>query len=194
MYKIEIHKVYLTSFRSTSVFTLEVALRKRKRIHKNFFISKSFENGLCHMPFMCRNIYAIQNIMNLVFRTFCLASESTNLRITWNNPYLSSKSSIAFNGWADFKIKFKCMSGFTTENVKFIMPLHEKMSYNDSFDSCDSFGFTNLFYELPFKLRNHQKSNESLKKTWTTDSSCQQRKWTEVREYTGYLQLKLAQN
>ena len=51
-------------------------------------------------------------------------------------------------GKADFEIRFKCMSGFTTENAKFIMPLQEKMLYDDSFDSCDSFGFTNQFYDL----------------------------------------------
>ena len=49
---------------------------------------------------------------------------------------------------AEFEIRFKCMSGFTTENAKFIKPLQEKMSYDDSFDSCDSFGFTNQFYDL----------------------------------------------
>ena len=42
-----------------------------------------------------------------------------------------------------FYIMLKCMAGFTTENGKFIMPLQEKMSYQSSFDRCDSFGFTN---------------------------------------------------
>ena len=53
------------------------------------------------------------------------------------------------NGLADFEIRFKCMSGLITENAKFIMPLKEKMSYDNSFDSCDRFGFTNQFYDLP---------------------------------------------
>ena len=47
--------------------------------------------------------------------------------------------------WADFEIMFKCMSGFTTENGKFIMPLKEKLSYENSFDRCDRFGLTNDF-------------------------------------------------
>ena len=38
----------------------------------------------------------------------------------------------------EFEIIFKCMSGATTENGKFIMPLQEKMSYNDSSDRCNS--------------------------------------------------------
>ena len=49
------------------------------------------------------------------------------------------------SGNADFEIMFKCMSGFSTENAKFIMPLKEKISYDDSFGRCASFGFTNQF-------------------------------------------------
>ena len=41
----------------------------------------------------------------------------------------------------DFEIIFKCMSGATTENGKFIMPLKEKLSYDDSLGRCDSEGF-----------------------------------------------------
>ena len=37
------------------------------------------------------------------------------------------------------------MSGFTTEVGKFIMPLEEKLSFENSFDRCDRFGFTNHF-------------------------------------------------
>ena len=48
----------------------------------------------------------------------------------------------------DIEIKFKCMSGFTTEHGKFIMPLQEKLSYGDSSDHCSSFGFTKHFYAL----------------------------------------------
>ena len=33
------------------------------------------------------------------------------------------------------------MSGATTENGKFIMPLKEKLSYDDSLGRCDSEGF-----------------------------------------------------
>ena len=43
---------------------------------------------------------------------------------------------------------FKCMSGFTTEKGKFIMPLQEKLSYSSSFDRCDSLGFRNNLYGL----------------------------------------------
>ena len=35
------------------------------------------------------------------------------------------------------------MSGFTTDNGKYIMPLQEKLSYYNAVDHCDSFGFTN---------------------------------------------------
>ena len=62
-------------------------------------------------------------------------------RVTWNNRKLSFKSWPSGN--VGFEIMFKCMSGFTTENGKFIMPLQEKLSYGHSFDRCDSFGFTN---------------------------------------------------
>ena len=41
----------------------------------------------------------------------------------------------------DFEIMFKCMSGATTEDGKFIMPLKEKLSYNDSSHRCNSAGF-----------------------------------------------------
>ena len=40
-----------------------------------------------------------------------------------------------------FEIIFKCMSGATTKNGKFIMPLKEKLSYHDSSDRCDGKGF-----------------------------------------------------
>ena len=55
---------------------------------------------------------------------------------------LSFKSWDIFNGFAEFEIMFKCMSGFTTENGKYILPLEEKLSYDNSFDRCDRFGFT----------------------------------------------------
>ena len=42
----------------------------------------------------------------------------------------------------DFEILFKCMSGATTDNGKFFMPLREKLSYDDSSGRCDSEGFT----------------------------------------------------
>ena len=51
-------------------------------------------------------------------------------------------------GYGEFEIWFKCMSGFTNENGKFIMPLQEKMSYKNSMNTCDSFGFINHFYDL----------------------------------------------
>ena len=58
---------------------------------------------------------------------------------------LSFKSRALSDGEADFKIMFKCMSGFTTENDKYILPLQEKLSYKHAFDRCDRFGFTNHF-------------------------------------------------
>ena len=64
-----------------------------------------------------------------------------------NSLSLSLKS--FFINELDFEIRFKCMSGFTTENAKFIMPLTKKMSYDDSFDICDRFGFTKQFFVLP---------------------------------------------
>ena len=73
----------------------------------------------------------------------------SNLRVNFNGRNLSFKSDDILFGYADFEIRFKCMSGFTTENAKFIMPLEEKMSYDNAFDSCDSFGFTNKFYDFP---------------------------------------------
>ena len=58
---------------------------------------------------------------------------------------LSLKSSDLKQADFKFEIMFKCLSGFTTENGKFIMPLKEKLSYEDSFDRCDRFGFTDDF-------------------------------------------------
>ena len=34
------------------------------------------------------------------------------------------------------------MSGFTTKNGKFMMPLEDKLTYTDSISRCDSLGFT----------------------------------------------------
>ena len=51
-----------------------------------------------------------------------------------------------------FKIMFKCMSGYTTERGKFIMPVQEKLSYDNSFGRCESFGFKNDSYESSQKL------------------------------------------
>ena len=70
----------------------------------------------------------------------------------------------AFDGYVDFKIKFKCMSGFTRQNAKFIMPLQEKMSYDNSVDSCDSFGFTSTFLWPRLKITNHLKTEWILEK------------------------------
>ena len=74
-----------------------------------------------------------------------------------------------------FEIMFKCMSGFTTNNGKFIMPLQEKFSYKNSIDYCDSFGFKN-HPDDPTGEKLQIKLIESLKKTWTTDPSCTRRK------------------
>ena len=65
-----------------------------------------------------------------------------------------------------FEIRFKCMSGFTTENGKFIMPLQEKNSYGNSVDQCESFGFSNhIHYVIWWKLLlflNRPKTNSNL--------------------------------
>ena len=39
------------------------------------------------------------------------------------------------------------MSGFVTKNGKYIMPLQDKSSYHNSYDLCDSIGFTNNLFE-----------------------------------------------
>ena len=87
----------------------------------------------------------------------------------------------SFKSWVlenFFVIMFKCMSGFTIKNGKFVLPLQEKMSYENSPDRCDSFGFTNHFYGLDKYSNNYLnqwKLIESLQKTWTTNSPCSRR-------------------
>ena len=76
-----------------------------------------------------------------------LTSKSSNFQ--FNCLSLALESNDLGDQLADFKIRFKCMSGFTTENAKFIKPLQQKMSYAKSFDNCDGFGFTNQFFDLP---------------------------------------------
>ena len=66
-------------------------------------------------------------------------------RVARKSKKLSLKSNSLESGMAKFEIMFKCMSGFTTEVGKFIMPLEEKLSFENSFDRCDRFGFTNDF-------------------------------------------------
>ena len=54
----------------------------------------------------------------------------------------------------------KCMSGFTTDNGKFLMPLQEKFSYHDSFKHCDSHGFKKTFlWSDRIKILNRLKLN-----------------------------------
>jgi len=43
---------------------------------------------------------------------------------------------------SEFEIIFKCMTGATSDNGNFIMPLEEKLSYDDSVDRCESKGFS----------------------------------------------------
>ena len=74
-------------------------------------------------------------------------SASNILDFTTNSPNLSFKSD-GLREELNFEIRFKCMSGLTTENAKFIMPLKEKMSYEKSFESCESFGFIYQFNNL----------------------------------------------
>ena len=47
-----------------------------------------------------------------------------------------------------FQIIFKCMSGSTTENGKFIVPLTEKLTYPKSSDRCDSQGLTRFLLPM----------------------------------------------
>ena len=60
-----------------------------------------------------------------------------------------------------FQIIFKCMSGSTTENGKFIVPLTEKLTYPKSSDRCDSQGLTRfllplMVYSLPSEMELNQ--------------------------------------
>ena len=95
-----------------------------------------------------RNITTINNFKSdLIFFRKCI---SHVVRLTWNgvarqSRYLSFKRLDLQVGIADVRIQFKCMSGFTTDNGKFIMPLQEKLSYSKSFDHCDRLGFQNSF-------------------------------------------------
>ena len=67
----------------------------------------------------------------------------------------SSKSYVSAD---PFKIMFKCMSGYTTERGKFIMPVQEKLSYDNSFGRCESFGFRNDSYESKAMTRSDKYS------------------------------------
>ena len=49
-----------------------------------------------------------------------------------------------------FQIIFKCMSGSTTENGKFIVPLTEKLTYPKSSDRCDSQGLTRFLLPMVY--------------------------------------------
>ena len=49
--------------------------------------------------------------------------------------------------WGKFEVMFKCMSGFTTETGKFIMPVKEKLTYKDSINRCDSWDSKNVFMD-----------------------------------------------
>ena len=55
---------------------------------------------------------------------------------------MAFKSEIVQYFEPNFEIVFKCMSGATTKKGKFIMPLKEKLSYDDTVNVCDSEGFT----------------------------------------------------
>ena len=60
--------------------------------------------------------------------------------------FMTFKSDIMEQFKNEFKIIFKCMTGATTDNGKFIMPLEEKLSYDDSFDRCESEGFSLILW------------------------------------------------
>ena len=87
-----------------------------------------------------------------ISQIFGFTSVSSYFQVTWNSRNLSVKSYDLERG-LDFEIMFKCMSGLTTENAKFIKPLKEKMSYDNSFDSCNSSGFTKQISYEPYKLK-----------------------------------------
>ena len=60
-----------------------------------------------------------------------------------------------------FQIIFKCMSGSTTENGKFIVSLTEKLTYPKSSDRCDSQGLTRfvspiMVYSQPSEMELNQ--------------------------------------
>ena len=56
--------------------------------------------------------------------------------------------------WGKFEVMFKCMSGFTTETGKFIMPFEEKLTYKDSMNRCDSRDSKKRFHGL--QLMSHK--------------------------------------
>ena len=128
------------------------SLTKSTKYGRNFFYSK---NPHLKFVFLCRN------------------------QVTWKIRNLTLKSREQEMGFA---IMFKCMSGFITDNGKYIMPLQEKLSYYNSVDRCNSFGFKTILITRSLKqLLKQHKFLQSLKKTWITDLSCRRRKWTEVR-------------
>ena len=92
------------------------SLTKSTKYGRNFFYSK---NPHLKFVFLCRN------------------------QVTWKIRNLTLKSREQEMGFA---IMFKCMSGFITDNGKYIMPLQEKLSYYNSVDRCNSFGFKNHSY------------------------------------------------
>ena len=55
-----------------------------------------------------------------------------------------------------FQIIFKCMSGSTTENGKFIVPLTEKLTYPKSSDRCDSQGLTRFLLPIMVYLQSSE--------------------------------------
>ena len=84
------------------------------------------------------------------------------------------------------------MSGLTTKNVKFIKPLEEKLTYTDSINRCDSWGFRACSLNV-YREKWHQAFNSLMVvndivnlwlKTWTTDASGPKRRWTKIRQFT----------
>ena len=102
---------------------------KNLQIHQNW-----------HVHGLCIALYVVKFILfrKLISQLFVFTSVSSYLQVTRNSHNLSLKRYNLEYGEVDFKIRFKCMSGFTLQNAKFIKPLKGKMSYVKSFDNCDS--------------------------------------------------------
>ena len=114
--------------------------------------------------------------LNIVFTSLNIISEYHSVNHTAKNldAWMFTNSTQIFLNFAyhneilqqfdtDFEIIFKCMSGATTENGKFIMPLEEKLSYGDSSDRCDGWGFAIGFLVIKSCIRD--KNALTLQKT-----------------------------
>ena len=67
-----------------------------------------------------------------------------------NSSNTTLKSSELNYGYGTFEVMFKCMSGFTSETGKFIMPVKDKLTYTDSMNRCDSWDSKKRFHAVKF--------------------------------------------